>query len=88
MDDYAAIRQDLARAVRARRLAMDMTQADLARLADVSLRRIEAIEGEAAAANPSLRTMCQIAAVLQTTVPDLLGAAAPATARKRAPKKK
>jgi DNA-binding XRE family transcriptional regulator len=62
----------LALAVRERRLSLDLTQVDLARIADVSLRRVQSIESESEASNPSLRIVFQIAVALKTTVPDLL----------------
>jgi transcriptional regulator with XRE-family HTH domain len=66
--------RQLARAVRERRLALDLSQADLAQRSRVSLRRIQNIEAESDVSNPSLRILVQIAEALKTTVPALLDA--------------
>jgi transcriptional regulator with XRE-family HTH domain len=67
----AAVRQ-LGRAVRERRLTLDLTQLDLSKRSHVSLRRIQHIEAESEVSNPSLRVLVQIAEALKTTVPALL----------------
>ena len=71
-DTWRVTVKQLARAVRDRRLSLDLSQVDLARIAGVSLRRVQSIEAENVASNPSLRLLVQIAAALKTTVPDLL----------------
>jgi len=71
-DTWRLTVKQLARAVRERRLSLDLTQVDLARIADVSLRRVQSIEAESALSNPSLRVLVKIATALKTTVPDLL----------------
>ncbi len=71
-DTWRLTVKQLARAVRERRLSLDLTQVDLARIADVSLRRVQSIESESEASNPSLRVLVKIAGALKTTVPDLL----------------
>jgi len=77
----------LARSVRERRLLLEISQSDLARLSGVSLRRIQQIESESELANPSLRVLFQLAASLNTTVSALLNPDRNARAtRKRAPK--
>ncbi|MBD5657255.1 MAG: helix-turn-helix transcriptional regulator [Candidatus Eremiobacteraeota bacterium] len=55
-----------------RRLLLDLSQPDLARIAGVSLRRIQYIEAENESSNPSLRVLVQIASALKTSVPELL----------------
>jgi transcriptional regulator with XRE-family HTH domain len=76
--------------VRERRLLLDLSQADLARLADVSLRRIQQIEAESPTANPSLRVLSQLAEALRTTISELLKAekVRPKPTRRRATKSK
>jgi transcriptional regulator with XRE-family HTH domain len=66
--------RQLARAVRERRLSLDLSQADLAQRSRVSLRRIQNIEAESDISNPSLRILVQVAEALKTTVPALLDA--------------
>lgn len=66
--------RQLGRAVRERRLSLNLTQADLAQRANVSLRRIQYIEAESEVSNPSLRVLVQVADALRTTVPALLEA--------------
>ncbi|MBD5654666.1 MAG: helix-turn-helix transcriptional regulator [Candidatus Eremiobacteraeota bacterium] len=73
--------------MRDRRLSLEITQADLARISGVSLRRIQQIEADSELANPSLRVLFQIATSLDTTVVVLLGPDRMARApRRRSPK--
>lgn len=87
-DPWKTILRQLSRSVRERRLLLDLSQADLARLADVSLRRIQQIEAESETANPSLRVLSQLSVALRTTIPELLKVekGRPRPARRRATK--
>ncbi len=71
-DTWKLTVRQLALGVRERRLSLDLTQVDLARIANVSLRHVQSIESESEASNPSLRVLVKIAGALKTTVPDLL----------------
>ena len=53
-DTWRLTVKHLARAVRERRLSLDLTQVDLARIADVSLRRVQSIESESEAVESEL----------------------------------
>jgi len=73
-DPWASIVRQLARSVKERRLAHDLSQADLARDAGVSRRRIQQIEEASDVHNPSLRVLLRLATALNTSVADLLAA--------------
>ncbi len=87
-DAWTAIRRQLGRSVRDRRIFLEMTQADLARLSGLSRRRIQQIEAESEVVNPSLRVLYQIALSLDTTIVGLLSAdqSVPRSMRSRSPK--
>lgn len=61
-----------------------MSQADLARLADISLRTVEQIEANVY--NPSLRIICQLADALDINVSELLAPPAEKPERRRGKK--
>jgi transcriptional regulator with XRE-family HTH domain len=83
---WEATVQRLSRSIRDRRLHLNLSQADLARLAGVSYRRVQQIEaGEAV--NPSLRVIYRLSKALQTEIVDLLRPVQDRATRKRAPKK-
>ena len=71
-DLWAASIRNLASAIQARRTSCGMSQAELARRAKVSLRRIQQLEAEYETSNPSLRILTQIAHALGSDVPNLL----------------
>lgn len=73
---WEIIAQRLSRSIRERRLVLNISQGDLARLAHVSLRRVQQIEaGETY--NPSLKTVCNLAQALDTDIVELLTAPSP-----------
>jgi transcriptional regulator with XRE-family HTH domain len=84
---WEATVQRLSRSIRDRRLFLNLSQADLARLAGVSYRRVQQIEA-AEVANPSLRVLYRLSKALQADVADLLQPTQDRSIRKRAPKKK
>ncbi len=63
--------KQLAQAVRERRLSLELTQIELAKRSNVSLRRIQHIESERGVSNPSLRVLVQVAEALKTSLPSL-----------------
>jgi transcriptional regulator with XRE-family HTH domain len=84
---WEATVQRLSRTIRERRLLVNLSQADLARLAGVSYRRVQQIEA-AEVANPSLRVLYRLATALQTDIADLLRPTQDRDTQKRAPKRK
>ncbi|HTW84511.1 MAG TPA: helix-turn-helix transcriptional regulator [Candidatus Sulfotelmatobacter sp.] len=89
-DGWTTIVRRVSRAVRDRRLALEMSQPDLARRSGVSLRRVQQIEadGDADTLNPSLRALYLIARALDLDVVELLSPQPrDRPARKRAPRK-
>jgi transcriptional regulator with XRE-family HTH domain len=90
-DAWEATIERLARSIHDRRLNLGLSQPDLARLAKVSLRRVQQLEATAtgAEANPSLRVLHRLAAALETDIPGLLNPGRLAKpVRRRAPKRK
>jgi len=67
---FRAVAARVAKSIRERRLLLEMSQGDLARISDVSIRTIEQIEADKY--NPSLRLLCQIAGALDVEVEELL----------------
>lgn len=64
----------LGKAVRARRIALGLTQAELATRAQIDAHYIARIESShAAASNPTLATLLRLAGALECEVQDLLG---------------
>ncbi len=84
---WEATVQRVSRSIRERRLLLNLSQADLARLAGVSYRRVQQIEA-AEVANPSLRVLYRLANALQADIADLLRPTLDRGVRQRAPKKK
>jgi DNA-binding XRE family transcriptional regulator len=75
MDGTEAALRKLARNIRERRISLKMTQEDVAWEADLSVRQYQALE--AGRGNPTFKTLFSIAAVLKTTVAELLEKARP-----------
>jgi transcriptional regulator with XRE-family HTH domain len=87
-ESWGTLARRLSRAIRDRRLAGDLSQPDLARMAKVSLRRVQQLEADGGGENPSLKALHQIAVALDTTVMELLAPDRPKEAtRRRAPKR-
>lgn len=82
-ETWIGLARRLSRAIRDRRLARDLSQPALARLADVSLRRLQQLESEEADENPSLKALHKIAVALDTSVIALLEPARPKEAKRR-----
>lgn len=79
---WEAVAKKLSRTIRDRRLLLNLSQADLARLAGLSLRRVQQIEaGENL--NPSLKTIFRLADALTTDIAALLTYSHTEVARKR-----
>jgi transcriptional regulator with XRE-family HTH domain len=78
--------RSLSRSIRERRLSLDLSQADLARLAGVSYRRVQQMESSDATLNPSLRLLFKLARALKLDIADLLSPVPERTGRRRAPK--
>jgi DNA-binding XRE family transcriptional regulator len=86
-NSWEATIRKLSRALRDRRLMLDFSQAELAKKASVSLRRVQDLEAESPIANPSLRVLVQLADALDITAADLLSTERKrSSARKRATK--
>jgi transcriptional regulator with XRE-family HTH domain len=76
----------LCRTIRHRRLDLGLSQPDLARLAGLSLRRVQQIEA-GQAANPSLKAIYLISKALQLDMADIFALPLEKSSRQRAPKK-
>jgi transcriptional regulator with XRE-family HTH domain len=87
-NDWSRLQAHVALTVRSHRLAADLSQLELARRADVSLRRIQQIEVAEENANPSLRVLQRIAAALGTTIAVLIGGDPAAGSRTRSSKRR
>ena len=70
--DYPIVQQFLGAEVRRRRRACGLTQERLAEAAEIGVRHVQRIE--AGRANAELRTLCLLAAALETTPAALLAA--------------
>lgn len=72
-DGFDAAVPRLARSIRARRLALDLTQEDVAFEAGLSPRHYQQLESEDTITNnPRFKTLLNVARVLKTTIPDLI----------------
>ena len=72
-DGFEAAVRRLARAIRARRLALDLTQEDVAFEAGLSPRHYQQLESEDGLANnPRYKTLFNVARVLRTSVSALV----------------
>jgi len=76
----------LSRSIRERRLSLGLSQADLAREAGISYRRVQQMESPDTDLNPSLRLLFNLAQALKIDVADLLSAMPERAGRRRAPK--
>jgi transcriptional regulator with XRE-family HTH domain len=70
IEGYQAALRKLAKTVRERRMSLRLTQEDVAWEADLSIRQYQSLE--AGRGNPTYKTLYSVAAVLKTTVADLL----------------
>jgi len=90
-DSFVEFMKALARALRARRLGLGLTQERLAHEAGISVRHYQLLESEepSLGANPRCRTLYNIARVLKTDVAELVDPSrrSPAT-RRRAPRRR
>ena len=83
---WDAVIRRFARSVRDRRLGLELSQSDLARLAGISMRRLQQIEA-GDQINPSLKVIYAISKALQADISDLLVGEFDRALRNRAPKK-
>jgi transcriptional regulator with XRE-family HTH domain len=80
--DFDKVRQELASTIRTLRAAQQLSQEQIALVADVDRTYVSQIER--AVGNPSLLVLCKLGAVLGVDVCDLLGASAlPSPPRRR-----
>ena len=80
-NSWDEIAKHLSQTIRERRLDLNISQGDLARIARISLRRVQQLEaGENS--NPSLKTVYSLANALDTDIVELLSVKSVISARR------